>query len=760
MLSQHQRGRVVKIRWLYFRAVYVLGFGVALTLMLWSPSGPQTIEPPVPQPGQSVTLLSDGRWLFIGGESAGGSLGTASIWDPRTGTTTTLAANLQHPRAWHTATVLPDGTVFVFGGVGARGDVLAAPELFDPATQTFESFHSEIANPKSEITFTPRSRHTATLLTDGTLLFAGGLDANDQTLRSAELWDHADGSVSPLPALSTARQSHTATLLDDGKVLLRGGSDNGGNALNTGDLFDPTSEKFAELDAAVLNTITAPPTPYLAGSLPVHNASDVASDTIISLRFSKPLRVETVNSDTVTLSGPKGIERIKVVVAEGGMLAFLTPEAALLPGATYSVTISGSADKDGLLLPASGISFSTKPSALGTQPSAPTTSSSSQPGTRDSKLETASATQDDGFVWTGKLKDGKPHSDWEDLPPLEAPPGVTALSGQVLNLNGLPLANVALDLEDSGRTKKSKKIETDETGRFLLTGIEAGWQELIIDGGEARQRPNPKSSGLGPKEDHGVFEYGVEIKEGKTTVLPFTIWLPKIDIRNAVKLPSPITSEFVVTSPKIPGLELRILPNTVIYDHEGELVKEISLTLIPLDRTPFPLPANVKVPIYFTAQPGGAYLYGSAGARIIYPNVTNEPPNTEWTFWHYSADERWWRDGEKGWYVYGKGKVTADGTQIVPHPGFTIYEFTGAMVAPPALAPDEGPKPCCDEGSDGDPVDLFTGLFLRNDTDFSLQDVIPLSLTQLPHCFDQFGRIVCVSPWFSSKDCSDFENSD
>ena len=33
-------------------------------------------------------------------------------------------------------------------------------------------------------------------------------------------------------------------------------------------------------------------------------------------------------------------------------------------------------------------------------------------------------------------------------------------------------------------------------------------------------------------------------------------------------------------------------------------------------------------------------------------------------------------------------------------------------------------------------------------------------LAQLPHCFDQFGGIVSVSPWFSSKDFSDFEDSD
>jgi hypothetical protein len=56
--------------------------------------------------GQSVTVLSDGTWLLTGGESVGGSLGTAALWDPRTGATTQLSARLQSARSWHTATVM------------------------------------------------------------------------------------------------------------------------------------------------------------------------------------------------------------------------------------------------------------------------------------------------------------------------------------------------------------------------------------------------------------------------------------------------------------------------------------------------------------------------------------------------------------------------------------------------------------------------------------------------------------------------------
>jgi hypothetical protein len=70
---------------------------------------------------------------------------------------------------------------------------------------------------------------------------------------------------------------------------------------------------------------------------------------------------------------------------------------------------------------------------------------------------------------------------------------VTALAGQVLTLAGEPLARVTLTMErPSGR----RTARTDATGRFLLTGIEAGRQELVIDGRTASRARKP----------YGVFE--------------------------------------------------------------------------------------------------------------------------------------------------------------------------------------------------------------------------------------------------------------
>src|SRR5438034_9869071 len=232
-------------------------FCVLLPVSLRPQSGALT---PTLLSGQSATVLSDGKWLLVGGESPGDSLSSASIWDPKTGATTALTAKLQHGRAWHTATVLPNETVFIFGGIGSKNQIIQRAELFDPTTMSFSTIGSD--------RFTGRARHTTTLLTDGTLLIAGGMGAKNVTLSSAELWDYVDGSVTHLPDLNTARRSHSANLTADGTVLIKYGADGNGDPLSDGDLFDPAIQKFTYLDAATLNAITPPASPTLVDALP------------------------------------------------------------------------------------------------------------------------------------------------------------------------------------------------------------------------------------------------------------------------------------------------------------------------------------------------------------------------------------------------------------------------------------------------------------------------------------------------------------
>src|SRR5213080_3527653 len=211
---------------------------LALTLGLASPASaqaPGTWAPIAdlnqPRAEHTATLLASGTVLIAGGRDAADQpLASAEIYDPATGGYTLLASPLPAPVWGHTATRLDDGTVLIAGGQrGAR--YRRAAQLFDPASDTFAAL-----TPMS----TPRGRHTATLLRDGRVVVIGGTDGVGP-LASLELYDPTRRTFSRAPgALTVARQDHTATLLPDGRVLVSGGS-NASGALDSTELYDPTA---------------------------------------------------------------------------------------------------------------------------------------------------------------------------------------------------------------------------------------------------------------------------------------------------------------------------------------------------------------------------------------------------------------------------------------------------------------------------------------------------------------------------------------
>ena len=634
---------------------------------------PRKVQIPEPVEGQSSTPLTDGGVLRSGGLGPSGPTTSLTVTNPRTGRSKSLP-NMRVARAWHTATMLSDGRVFIFGGVGPNQRSLKSAALLDPESGEMEELRAPAG-------LTARSNHTATLLTDGRVLIVGGVSDTGQLSNQAQLWDLKTRTAESIEIVSIARQKHRAVLLTDGNVLLEGGIDESNNELRTSELFNVETKSF------VITSITSDqgdsPLPYLAASVPADQASAVPVDSVVALRFSNRLPVEAFKQGVIKFETAAEGVATKIVAAENGRLAFITPLEPLRNGTTYTVTVSGSADRTINFSPAS-FSFTTVPDDI-SLPDGSVADGDWNPGPDNLRGN-----------WTTKEK----RSIWQDQTPLLANPGETALSGHVLTLKGQPLPDVTLSV--AGQTTR-----TDQTGRFLLRTTTAGHLVMIIDGRTASR----------PGRVYGIFRAGVDVKAQQTNVLPFTIWMPKLAMAQAVNIPSPNKQDIVVTTPQIPGLELHLPAGTVIRDLDGQPVTQLSITPVPTDRPPFPLPSGLKVPVFASIQPGGAAVIPPR-ARLIYPNYDNEKPGTRIDFWNYDP-------AEKGWYIYGHGTVTPNGKQIVPDPGVVIYEFNGIMISsgggPPDTYPEDG-----DNDRDGDPVDLSTGLFILERTDFFIPDIIPM----------------------------------
>ena len=206
-----------------------------------------------PRVAHVAALLGTGKVLIAGGgrgDMPGGyiSYDTAELYNPSTRMFSPMLARMNYDRVGAAAVSLNDGRVLIVGGksgkvmVGMRTLAGMAPlktaEIYDPEAGVFVPTGNMSA---------PHYLATATMLNNGNVLVVGGYTIQGPAvvgMRDAEVFLTESNVFSQVGQTNVARLTNTATLLNDGEVLVAGGVN--GNSLITAsvEFYSPRQHRF------------------------------------------------------------------------------------------------------------------------------------------------------------------------------------------------------------------------------------------------------------------------------------------------------------------------------------------------------------------------------------------------------------------------------------------------------------------------------------------------------------------------------------
>jgi Galactose oxidase, central domain len=188
--------------------------------------------------GHTATLLPDGSVFIAGGMIRNHAfLTSCERFDLHTKSFVPTAASLRSGKVGHSAALLRDGRVLLAGGYSNAG-LSATIEIYDPVKDLMIAAGS-LGDARGDF--------CAVALPDGNVLCAGGDGEGGSILSSVERYDARSGRVSKVGVMSVPRWAFTATALRDGHVLFTGGGTGEHRVSETAELLDPDRGTFAPL---------------------------------------------------------------------------------------------------------------------------------------------------------------------------------------------------------------------------------------------------------------------------------------------------------------------------------------------------------------------------------------------------------------------------------------------------------------------------------------------------------------------------------
>jgi hypothetical protein len=226
-----------------------------------------------------------------------------------------------------------------------------------------------------------------------------------------------------------------------------------------------------------------------------------------------------------------------------------------------------------------------------------------------------------------------------------ADPGLTSISGLVLDNQDNPLANVTVRVDGSNR-----QAVTNAQGQFKITQSPVGPVHLIVDGSTTTAR------GEWP-----TLSYNIVTIAGADNPLSAPVYMVKLDTDRAVYVGK---EDKELTLPEVPGFKLKVKAGSVTFP-DGSKEGYLSVTPVNANKVPMAPPNGMQPQFIVTIQPTGAKF--DPPAPLTLPNVDGHKPGAQVEMYSYDHDL-------EEFVSIGLGTVTADGSLIESNPGVGVIK--------------------------------------------------------------------------------------